>query len=174
MPESKYWIKPASWRLTDLVCRPARSDSSRLRCSRAISRLPSRSSTKSYCRGEQREAWHTAVLILIARAFLVTWVQASEPTSHTGWRKTSAEINLQSPLPPDLQVSADFPRSLHVHGLTVIPITNHLFGFLFISMLRIKLSAQSPFQTVWSSERRRGRALLPLPLAEAQKRKRKA
>lgn len=172
MPESKYWIKPASWRLTDLVCRPARSDSSRLRCSRAISRLPSRSSTKSYCRGEQREAWHTAVLILIARAFLVTWVQASEPISHTGWRKTSAEINLQSPLPPDLQVS--FPRSLHVHGLTVIPITNHLFGFLFISMLRIKLSAQSPFQTVWSSERRRGRALLPLPLAEAQKRKRKA
>lgn len=56
MPESKYWIKPASWRLTDLACRPARSDSSRLRCSLAISRLPSRSSTKSYCGEEQTGA----------------------------------------------------------------------------------------------------------------------
>lgn len=96
MPESKYWIKPASWRLTDLACRPARSNSSRLRCSLAISRLPSRSSTKSYCREEQTgdwqfKGWHMAPPASPQRPanMLLFWPRLSS------WsREARAETNL--------------------------------------------------------------------------------
>lgn len=117
MPESKYCIKPASWRLTDLACRPARSDSSRLRCSLAISRLPSRSSTKSYCGEEQTGAWQVMGWPMAPPAspqhpdnMLIFWSRVSF------WsREARAEINPCLFLCPLLRLQTKVPTSSHAY-----------------------------------------------------------
>lgn len=117
MPESKYWIKPASWRLTDLACRPARSDSSRLRCSLAISRLPSRSSTKSYCREEQRGAWQVMGWAMAPPAspqhpdnMLVFWPRVSFRS-----REAGGETNAWLFLCPLQRLQTNLPTSPHAY-----------------------------------------------------------
>ena len=129
MPESKYWIKPASWRLTDLACRPARSDSSRLRCSLAISRLPSRSSTKSYCGEEQTGAWQ-----------VTGWPAAPPASPPTSWQHTCILTKHQLQWVCSHDCHLNYRRELTFkYGLIIISITNDLLCFSFNFWWRIKL-----------------------------------